>query len=141
LSGGQRQRLGLARAFFGNPQLVVLDEPNASLDAEGEESLRKAIMQMRDRGSTIVIIAQRLGILSLSDKILILDNGMMNAFGKRRDIAEKIRSGHTVIPVRNPQITARKPTRPSVEINSSEPSQSMPSKDATVDDEPQRAAS
>ena len=141
LSGGQRQRLGLARAFFGNPQLVVLDEPNASLDAEGEESLRKAIMQMRDRGSTIVIIAQRLGILSLSDKILILDNGMMNAFGKRRDIAEKIRSGHTVIPVRNPQITARKPTRPSVEINSSEPSQSIPSKDATVDDQPQRATS
>jgi ABC-type protease/lipase transport system fused ATPase/permease subunit len=118
-----------------------LDEPNASLDPEGEEALRKAIMQMRDRGSTIVIIAQRLGILSLSDKILILDNGMMNAFGKRRDIAEKIRSGHTVIPVRNPQIAARKPTRPPVEINPSEPSQPMPSKDGTVDDEPQRAAS
>ena len=61
---------------------------------------------MRERGSTIIIIAQRLGILNLSDKVLVLDNGMMNAFGKRREVAEKIRSGRTVIPVRSPQFIA-----------------------------------
>jgi PrtD family type I secretion system ABC transporter len=103
LSGGQRQRLGLARALFGFPRLIVLDEPNANLDAEGEEALRRAIQAMRERGSTIIIIAQHFGILNMSDKILVLDNGMMNAFGGRSDIAEKIRGGRTVIPVRNPQ--------------------------------------
>lgn len=141
LSGGQRQRLGLARAFFGYPQLVVLDEPNASLDPEGEEALRRAVMKMRDRGSTVIIIAQRLGILNLSDKILVLDNGMMNAFGKRRDIAERIRSGHTVIPVRNPQITARKAARSSADVKSSEPSQTMLSESAIAAEETERAVS
>ena len=112
LSGGQRQRLGLARALFGYPRLIVLDEPNASLDTEGEEALRRAIQEMRERGSTIIIIAQRLGILNMSDKILVLDNGIMNAFGNRRDVAGKIRSGRTSIPVRHPQIiAARKTTR------------------------------
>lgn len=106
LSGGQRQRLGLARAFFGHPRIIVLDEPNASLDAEGEEALREAIQNMRQRGSTIIIIAQRLQILSLSDKILVLDNGMMNAFGNRREVAGKIKSGRTAIPVRRQQIIA-----------------------------------
>jgi PrtD family type I secretion system ABC transporter len=111
LSGGQRQRLGLARAFFRQPRLIVLDEPNASLDFDGEEALRQAIQDMRQRGSTIVIIAQRLGILNMSDKVLVLDNGRMNAFGTRRDVAGKIRNGRTIIPVRNPQIIA---TRKSV---------------------------
>ena len=104
LSGGQRQRLGLARAFFGLPRLIVLDEPNASLDADGEESLRAAIEEMRRRGSTIIIIAQRLGILSMADKVLILENGSMDAFGARREVAGKIRSGRTSIPYRNPQV-------------------------------------
>lgn len=141
LSGGQRQRLGLARAFFGYPQLVVLDEPNASLDPEGEESLRQAILEMKDKGSTIVIIAQRLGILNLSDRVLVLDSGMMNAFGKRRDIADKIRSGRTVIPVRNPQITSRKVARPPVDVSGSEPSQTAASEDATAEEEAQRGVS
>ncbi len=112
LSGGQRQRLGLARAFFGYPRLIVLDEPNASLDAEGEDALRSAIDEMRRRGSTIIIIAQRLGILNMADKVLVLDNGRMDAFGNRKEVAGKIRSGRTSIPVRQPQIIAtRKNTR------------------------------
>ena len=111
LSGGQRQRLGLARAFFRSPRLIVLDEPNASLDFEGEEALRQAIEEMRQRGSTIVIIAQRLRILNMSDKVLVLDKGKMSAFGNRRDIAGKIRNGRTVIPVRPQIITATKRAR------------------------------
>jgi ABC-type protease/lipase transport system fused ATPase/permease subunit len=110
LSGGQRQRLGLARALFGYPRLIVLDEPNASLDTEGEEALRRAIQEMRERGSTIIVIAQRLGILNMSDKILVLDNGRMDAFGNRRDVAEKIKSGGTSIPVKRSQIIAARKT-------------------------------
>ena len=108
LSGGQRQRLGLARAFFGRPRLIVLDEPNASLDVEGEDALRSAIEEMRRLGSTIIIIAQRLGILSMADKILVLDNGKMDAFGERREVAGKIKSGRTSIPVKPAQIIAAK---------------------------------
>lgn len=111
LSGGQRQRLGLARAFFGYPRLIVLDEPNASLDIEGEDAMRSAIEEMRRRGSTIIIIAQRLGILNIADKILVLDNGRMDAFGNRKDVAGKIMSGRTSIPVRHPRIIARKGVR------------------------------
>jgi len=104
LSGGQRQRLGLARALFGHPRLIVLDEPNASLDTEGEAALRQAIQEMRHRGATIVIIAQRLGILNMADKILVLDNGAMDAFGSRKDVAGKIRAGRTSLPVKPQQI-------------------------------------
>ena len=112
LSGGQRQRLGLARAFFGYPRLIVLDEPNASLDADGEDALRAAIDEMRRRGSTVIIVAQRLGIISMADKVLILENGAMDAFGNRRDVAGKIRSGRTSMPVRQQQvITAEKSVR------------------------------
>ena len=98
LSGGQRQRLGLARALFGQPRLIVLDEPNASLDPDGEEALRSAILEMRRRGATIIIIAQRLGILSMADKILVLDQGKIDAFGDRREVAGKIRAGRTSLP-------------------------------------------
>ncbi len=104
LSGGQRQRLGLARALFGQPRLIVLDEPNASLDAEGEVALRQAIQEMRRLGSTIVIIAQRLGILNMADKILVLHNGTVDAFGNRKDVADKIRAGRTSLPVKPQQI-------------------------------------
>nr|WP_192178857.1 type I secretion system permease/ATPase [Mesorhizobium amorphae] len=104
LSGGQRQRLGLARAFFGHPRVIVLDEPNASLDFEGEEALRQAIQEMRRRGSTIIIIAQRLRVLNMSDKVLVLDNGMMNAFGNRRDVAGKIKNVRAAVPTGQQQI-------------------------------------
>jgi PrtD family type I secretion system ABC transporter len=102
LSGGQRQRIGLARAFHGAPRLIVLDEPNASLDTEGEEALRVAMQTMRDRGATIIVIAQRFGILNISDKILVLENGAVNAFGSRNDIVAKIKQGRTAIPIRRP---------------------------------------
>ena len=106
LSGGQRQRIGLARALFRMPRLVVLDEPNASLDSEGEEALKRAIDEMRSRGSTVVLIAQRLSILSMADRILVLENGKLDAFGERREVAAKIYTGRTSLPARNQQIIA-----------------------------------
>jgi ABC-type protease/lipase transport system fused ATPase/permease subunit len=122
LSGGQRQRLGLARAFFGHPRLIVLDEPNASLDADGEDALRSAVNEMRERGSTIIIIAQRFEILSLVDKILVLDRGRMDAFGNRREISGKIRSGRTCLPARQQRvITARKTVRQLRQADTAEP--------------------
>jgi ATP-binding cassette subfamily C protein/ATP-binding cassette subfamily C protein EexD len=86
----------------------VLDEPNASLDAEGEDALRRAIDEMRKRGSTIILIAQRLGILDLTDKILVLDNGRMDAFGSRRDITEKIKAGATCLQASQARIVSVK---------------------------------
>ncbi|MGE7417905.1 type I secretion system permease/ATPase [Methylobacterium tarhaniae] len=110
LSGGQKQRLGLARAFFGDPSLVVLDEPNAALDPEGEMALREAIGTLRTRGTTVIVIAQRLGILSVADKVLVLDNGCVNAFGARRDVVARIKDGRTAIPVRKPDVITVKST-------------------------------
>lgn len=90
LSGGQRQRIGLARALFGRPRLVILDEPNASLDQEGEEALHRAIAQLKTMGTTVVMIAHRPSILGLADKLLVLRNGMIDAFGSRAEIIGKL---------------------------------------------------
>lgn len=90
LSGGQRQRVGLARALFGEPRLVVLDEPNASLDYEGEEALVQAIAHLKARGTTVIVIAHRPSVLGLADKILVMRNGMAEAYGSRAEIFAKL---------------------------------------------------
>lgn len=90
LSGGQRQRLGLARALFGRPRLVVLDEPNASLDHEGEEALVRAIAHLKAHGTTVVVIAHRPSILGQADKLLVLRQGMVDAFGDRAEVIAKL---------------------------------------------------
>ncbi|MBB3308576.1 ATP-binding cassette subfamily C protein [Rhizobium sp. BK196] len=77
----QRQQLGLARAAYGNPSLIVLDDPNSSLDYDGERMLFKAIERMKARGMTIVIITHRMGILPVTNKIAIMRDGMLAAFG------------------------------------------------------------
>lgn len=90
LSGGQKQRIGLARALFGNPAFVVLDEPNSNLDAEGEEALRQAIMELKQNNVTVVVIAHRPSVISVVDKILILKNGMIEDFGLKEDVLPQI---------------------------------------------------
>lgn len=86
LSGGQRQRIGLARALYGRPALIVLDEPNASLDAEGEAALIEAVAKLRKQRRTVVLITHKTSILSRADKILVLNAGRIQAFGDRDDI-------------------------------------------------------
>jgi ATP-binding cassette subfamily C exporter for protease/lipase len=83
LSGGQRQRIGLARAMYGMPELVVLDEPNANLDDEGEAALVRAVQGLKAQGKTVVLISHRPGIVSVADRLLILQNGTVQASGPR----------------------------------------------------------
>ncbi len=91
ISGGQRQRVALARAVFGNPALLVLDEANAHLDGDGELALAAAVQRLRERGCTVVLIAQRAGIMALADKVLILKAGAVEAFGPRDEILRTLR--------------------------------------------------
>jgi ATP-binding cassette subfamily C protein len=86
LSGGQRQRIGLARAVFGNPFLVVLDEPNSNLDPLGEQSLNEAIQRMRQQGQIVVIVAHRPSAIFAANKILSLRNGRAEMFGPKNQV-------------------------------------------------------
>jgi ATP-binding cassette subfamily C exporter for protease/lipase len=83
LSGGQRQRIGLARAIYGEPALVVLDEPNANLDDEGEAALVRAVQGLKAKNKTVVLISHRPGIVSVADRLLILHEGAVHASGPR----------------------------------------------------------
>lgn len=96
LSGGQRQRIGLARALYGMPRLIVLDEPNANLDAEGEQSLIRAINAAREAGAIVVLIAHRPSVMQVVDKILVLREGRVQQFGPRSAIAGMITPGGLV---------------------------------------------
>lgn len=86
MSGGQIQRLGLARALFGGPALIVLDEPNSNLDVSGDNALAQAITTMRARGATVVVMAHRPSAIAAVNKVLILHGGMVAAFGLKEDI-------------------------------------------------------
>ncbi len=90
ISAGQRQRLGLARALYDEPALVVLDEPNANLDGEGEAALAKAVQGLKARGATTVIVAHRPSAIAFVDKLLLLVDGEVRAFGPRDEILQKI---------------------------------------------------
>nr|WP_314876132.1 type I secretion system permease/ATPase [uncultured Pseudomonas sp.] len=89
LSGGQRQRIGLARAIYGNPRLIVLDEPNSNLDDVGERALGVALQKLKETGATVFIVSHRPNILTRLDRILVMANGAISLYGERdRVIAE-----------------------------------------------------
>ncbi|SFJ27841.1 type I secretion system permease/ATPase [Bradyrhizobium sp. Gha] len=90
LSGGYRQRIGLARAVYGNPSLVVLDEPSSNLDADGDAALADCIMQLKKRGTTVVIISHRPVTISVVDKILLMREGAVEMFGPRSEILARL---------------------------------------------------
>jgi ABC-type protease/lipase transport system fused ATPase/permease subunit len=99
LSAGQRQRIGLARALYKDPFLVVLDEPNSNLDAEGEEALTKAMRAVRRRGGIVVVMAQRPSALAEVDHVLYIRDGTQAMFGPRDEVLKRA--------VANPEIAGR----------------------------------
>lgn len=117
LSGGQRQRVGLARAFFGNRKLILLDEPNSNLDPEGEEALCEAIKLAKSRGSTAVVVTHRPRILTVADWVLVMRDGARVAFGPPSEVVPQATAGAT--PMRRPRQAggedkARAPSIPKV---------------------------
>lgn len=90
LSAGQRQRIGMARALYGNPFIVVLDEPNANLDAEGEAAVVRSIASVKARGGIAVVVAHRPSAIGAVDFILMMEEGRMKAFGPRDEVLSKV---------------------------------------------------
>ncbi|AMN43727.1 type I secretion system permease/ATPase [Rhodoplanes sp. Z2-YC6860] len=96
LSGGYRQRIGLARAAYGNPSLVVLDEPSSNLDSDGDVALLSCITELKKRGTTVVMISHRPNTLGVADKLLVLKDGSAEMFGSRDEIIARLTRPGTV---------------------------------------------
>jgi ABC-type protease/lipase transport system fused ATPase/permease subunit len=91
LSGGQRQRVGLARALYGNPALIVLDEPNASLDEAGDMALLETLRTLKKEHRTVFIISHRMNVLELVDQVLVLQSGTLQVYGSREEVLQAAR--------------------------------------------------
>jgi PrtD family type I secretion system ABC transporter len=120
LSAGQRQRVGLARALFGDPAFVVLDEPNAALDAQGEDALMEALLALKARGVTVVVVSHKANVFRSADKMLYLKDGQAVIFGPRDQVFEALaKPAASIKPAPPPQqVTpdqAAEPTAPQAE--------------------------
>ncbi len=93
LSAGQRQRVGLARTLYGNPKVIILDEPNANLDADGEAALLKALESAKERNATIVLVSHKPAMFASADKLLVLRNGMITQYGPREEVMRTLQGG------------------------------------------------
>jgi ATP-binding cassette subfamily C exporter for protease/lipase len=95
LSGGQRQRVALARAIYGRPKLLVLDEPNSSLDDAGEQALMNTLQSLKAQGSSVLLITHRTSVLPLADKLLMLREGQVAMFGARDEVLAALQKAQT----------------------------------------------
>lgn len=109
LSGGQKQRIALARAFFGDPSLVVLDEPNSNLDAAGEQALAESLQRAKQKGITVVVVTQRPALLNIVDKVLILRGGRAEAFGSPQEVLRRLHSASPAGSAQNPPPAVQNP--------------------------------
>ena len=94
LSGGQRQRIALARALYGNPRLLVLDEPNASMDADGEQALAHTLRALSEDGVSVIVITHHTALIGQLDKLLVLKDGQVELFGPRADVLANLTQTH-----------------------------------------------
>lgn len=94
LSGGQRQRIGLARALYGDPALIVLDEPNANLDEVGEKALNQAVIDLKAKNKTVFLISHRPAALAAADRLIVLRDGQIEMSGPRDEVLAKLRAQH-----------------------------------------------
>jgi PrtD family type I secretion system ABC transporter len=108
LSGGQRQRIGLARALYGDPFLVVLDEPNSNLDTAGEQALLRAIVNVRQRGGIAIVIAHRANVLAAVDQLMVLNGGQVQHLGPRDAVLAALR-GPAPLAASSPEPASAKP--------------------------------
>ena len=90
LSGGQRQRIGLARALYGDPRVIVLDEPNSNLDEEGEASLAQAVLHLKQQRTTLILVTHKPNILSIVDNIMMVQDGQIALCGARQEVLAKL---------------------------------------------------
>ncbi|MBK5963395.1 hypothetical protein CCR95_04635 [Thiocystis minor] len=128
LSAGQRQRIGLARALYNNPRVVVMDEPNSNLDEDGQAALMSAVETLKRQGSTVVFISHRRSILEKADQVLILANGQVRFFGSRDDFyaATAANADDAQVAVALPKRSERPADAPSLALPATAPVSAKP---------------